>query len=143
MPVNGYSVGRDVSLDIVGPNGPLRFNQITKFSSKPDTTDHKIKGLDGVTRHVRFPDGWSGGFDIERRDSTLDDYFAQLEANYYGGLNEQPLTITETITEVSGAVTQYRYTEVLLRLDSAGDWAGDSVVSQKVSFMAARRIKVA
>jgi hypothetical protein len=143
MPLNGFSVGRDISLDIIGPSGPLRFNLITGFNSKPDITDQKIKGLDGITRHVRFPDGWSGSFDIARADSTIDDYFAQLEANYYAGLNEQPITITETITEVSGAVTQYRYLQVLLKLDDAGQWQGDQAVKQKLSFVAARRVKVA
>lgn len=143
MPLNGYSVGRDISLDIIGPTGPLRFSLITNFTSKPDTTDIKIKGLDGITRHARFPDGWSGSFDITRADSTLDDYFSQVEANYYAGLNERPLTITETISEASGAVTQYRYTGVLLKLDDAGSWSGDQVVKQKVSFMADTRVKVA
>lgn len=142
MPLNGFSVGRDVSLDIIGHAGPLRFNLVTGFNSKPDITDQKIKGLDGITRHVRFPDGWSGAFDVTRSDSTIDDYFAQIEANYYAGLNEQPCTITETITEVSGAVTQYRYLQVLLKLDDAGQWQGDQTVKQKVSFVAARRVKV-
>lgn len=143
MPVNGFSVGRDISLDIIGPSGPLRFNLITDFTAKPDVTDQKVKGLDGITRHVRFPDGWTGSLSIERQDSTVDDYFADLEANYYAGLNEHPLTITETITEVSGAVSQYRFLGVLLKLDDAGDYAGDKTVKQKVSFMAQRRIKVA
>ena len=143
MPINGFSVGRDVSLDIVGPSGPIRFNLITKFSSKQEVKSNAVKGLDGITRPVRFFDGWSGNFDIERQDSTVDDYFSQLEANYYAGLNEAAVTITETITEVSGAVTQYRYTGVLLKLEDAGDYAGDSTVKQKVSFIASRRIKVA
>lgn len=142
MPLNGFSVGRDVSLDIIGAAGPLRFSLITGFSCKPDITDQKIKGLDGITRHVRFPDGWAGSFDVTRQDSTIDDYFAQIEANYYAGMNEQPCTITETITEVSGAVTQYRYLQVLLKLDDAGSWQGDQTVKQKVSFVAARRVKV-
>lgn len=143
MPVNGFSVGRDVSLDIVGPSGPVRFSLITKFSSKQQTKTSKIKGLDGITRPVRFFDGWDGSFEIERQDSTVDDYFSQLEANYYSGLNDASVTITETITEVSGAVSQYRYTGVLLQLDDAGDYAGDSTVKQKVSFISSRRIKVA
>jgi hypothetical protein len=142
MPLNGYTVGRDLSLDIVGPTGPIRFNQITEFKAKPDITDQKIKGLDGITRHLRFPDGWSGSFSIERQDSALDDYWAQLEANYYAGINEQSLTITETITEVNGSVSQYRFQEVLLKLDDAGDYKGDASVKQMLSFVAARRIKV-
>lgn len=142
MPMNGFSVGRDVSLDVIGPNGPLRFSLITKFKSKTETTDQKIKGLDGITRHLRFPEGWSGGFDLERQDSVLDDYFATLEANYYAGLNEQPLTMTETIGEVNGSVSQYRYEQVLLSLEDAGEWEGNKSVKQSLKFVAARRVKV-
>lgn len=143
MPVNGFSVGRDVSLDIVGLGGPIRFNLITGFNARPDTTDVKVKGLDGETRHVMFPDGWTGTFDVERSDSVVDDLFAQLESNFYSGLNLPAISIMETITEVSGAVTQYRFTKVILKLDDAGNWAGDATVKQRISFMSARRLKVA
>lgn len=142
MPLNSYTVGRDVSLNIIGPNGPLNFSQVVGFQSKPDTTDQKIKGLDGVTRHLRFPDGWSGKFDIERQDSTLDDYWAQIENNYYAGLNETPISITETIREVNGSISQYRYVDVLLTIDDAGSYAGDKSVKQSVKFVSARRLKV-
>ncbi len=142
MPINGFSVGRDVALDIVGPSGPIRLSLITDFQSKQDTSEKKIKGLDGINRPVRFFEGWSGSFTIERQDNTVDDYFATLENNYYSGLNETTVTITETITEVSGAVSQYRYTNVLLKLDDAGSWKGDSTVSQKLGFTSDRRLKV-
>ena len=143
MPINNYSVGRDISLDIVGVNGAMGFSQIVGFQSKPDTTDQKIKGLDGITRHLRFPDGWSGSFDLERQNSLLDDWWSQIEANYYAGQNELPVTITETIQEVSGAITQYRYLQVLLTIEDAGSWAGDKSVKQKIKFVAARRVKIA
>lgn len=143
MPVNSFSVGRDVTLVIVTPSGPLSLNLITMFQSSPEMAEVKVKGLDGITRHARFFDGWRGSFNVERQDSTVDDYFAQLEANYYAGINEQPATITETITEVSGAVTQYRYLNVLFKLDDAGGWSGDQTVKQKLSFVAARRVKIA
>jgi hypothetical protein len=143
MPVNGFSVGRDVTLTIVTASGPLNLNLITGFHSRQDTAEIKVKGLDGITRHARFFDGWTGGFDIERSDSTVDDYFAQLEANYYAGINEQPGTITETITEANGNVTQYRFLNVLLKYDDAGNWAGDQTVKQKLSFVAAQRQKIA
>jgi hypothetical protein len=143
MPLNNYSIGRDISLNIIGLNGPLNFAQVVGFQSKPDTTDQKIKGLDGVTRHLRFPDGWTGSLDLERQDSTLDDYWTQVENNYYAGLNELPISITETIREVSGSISQYRYVDVLLTIDDAGSFKGDKSVSQKVKFVAARRLKVA
>jgi len=142
MPLNSYSVGRDLSLDITGPNGPLSFSQITGFSSKPDISDQKIKGMDGITRHLRFPDGWSGSFDLERQNSVLDDYWADLEANYYAGRNELPVTITETIQEVNGSISQYRYLQVLLTIEDAGSYKGDASVHQKMRFVAARRVRV-
>lgn len=143
MPTNNFNVGRDITLTIVTTSGPLNFNLLTSFRSKQDSTEQRIKGIDGVTRPVRFFDGWSGGFSIDRQDSTVDDYFSQLEANYYAGVNEQAASITETVTEVSGAVTQYRYVGVLLKLDDAGTWEGDKTVKQSISFMASRRMKIA
>lgn len=143
MPINGFTVGRDATLTIVTASGPLNLNLVTGFSSRQDSQETRVKGLDGVTRHVRFYDGWSGSFSVERADSVVDDYFAQLESNYYAGLNEQPATITETITEVNGSVTQYRYLNVLLKLDDAGSFAGDATVKQRLSFVSARRQKVA
>ncbi len=143
MPVNGYSVGRDVSLDLITASGALKLNQITGFGSQMVMAEVKVKGIDGITRHVRMPDGWSGKFSLERQDSTLDDYFAQIEANYYAGLTEQPVTLTETIQEVNGSITQYRYMNVLLKYDDAGEWRGDGTVKQSLGFIAARRVKIA
>jgi len=143
MPLNGFTVGRDVSTSISTPTGTLALSLITKFTAKPDTTDKKIKGLDGRTRHLIFPDGWTGSFEVERQNSQIDDFFAAQESNYYAGLNLLPSTITETINEVDGSVSQYQFVGVIFKLDDAGDFAGDESVKQKVTFMAETRIKLA
>jgi hypothetical protein len=143
MPLNGFSVGRDIATNIQTPTGTLALSLITKFTSKPETTDKKVKGIDGRTRHLIFPDGWTGSFEVERQDSTIDDFFAAQEADYYAGLNLLSSTITETITESDGSTSQYMYVGVIFKLDDAGDWAGDETVKQKISFMAEQRIKVA
>lgn len=143
MPANGFNVGRDVSIDIIGPSGPLRVPIRTGFTSKQETNSIKIKAADGNIYLAELPDGWSGTLDYERASSTLDDYFALLEQNYYSGLNLQSLSITETITEVNGAITQYRYTQVVLKYDDAGAKAGDQTIKQKVAWMASRRLKIA
>lgn len=144
MSQNGYSLGRDVTLAIILSNGSsLQLGKITKWTAKQDTSHQKIKGIDGITDHLRFYEGWSGSFDVERRSPDLDVYFAALEANYYAGLDEQPATLQQTITEPNGQVSQYRFERVLLKYDDAGDWSGDKAVSQKVSFQATRRIKQA
>lgn len=142
MPMNNFSIGRDVVLDIVGQAGLVRFSLITMFDAKPLYQDIRIKGLDGIVRPGYLPEGWEGSFDLERADSALDDYFASLESQYYAGLNIQPNSIMETITEVGGQISQYRFSGVALKLEDAGSWKGDGTVKQKLGFFASRRIKV-
>lgn len=142
MPQNGYSVGRDISLNVMTPSGQLVINRITGFDCKQETSKTKVKRLDGINDSLRFFEGWSGSFSVERADSIVEDYFVQLEENYYAGLNEQPATILETITNPDGSTSQYRYERVILSLDDAGNWQGDATVKIKVSFEAARKRQV-
>ena len=48
----------------------------------------------------------------------------------------------ETIQEKDGSVSQYRYENVVLKLDGAGDYKGDSFVQLGLTGMASRRIRV-
>lgn len=143
MPANGYNLGKDVTLDIVTATGMLRPKIKTGFSSRQETHSIQIMGLDGVNRFDELPAGWSGTFDLDRGDSSVDDYFANAEANYYNGAPTPIVTITETIQEVTGGISQYRYTGVVLKLDDAGSKTGDKQIAMKVSFKASKRIKVA
>ncbi len=143
MPMNGYSVGRDVALTLNDPIlGVLRFAIRTGFSAKQETNDIKVKRLDGIVDHLVLPDGWTGTFDFERRNGSLDDYIASREADYYQGVNSQTLKLTETITNSDGTISQYRYTGLVLKYEDAGSWTGDQTVKQKVSWMASRRLTV-
>src|SRR5262249_43238712 len=108
-----------------------------------DTTDFKVKLINGSTPTLIFRDGWSGSFMFDRQDSAVDDYIAQLEADYFLGIQHPGSTITETITEVNGSVTQYRYTRCVFKLSDAGSWKGDSTVKMALDFMAERRLKIA
>ena len=143
MPINSFNVGKDVRLDIVDPiQGVVSFTLITGFGAKQLTKEQRINGLDGTVRPLILPNGWDGSFEIERSDSLVDDYFAAIEAAYYNGQTVQSATITETITESNGSVSQYRYTGVMLKFDGAGEWKGDNSVKLKVGFVAGRRLKV-
>ena len=144
MPQNGYSIGRDVTIAVILPDGtPLRLGKVTGFMAKQDTTDQRIKPLDGTTDNLRFYDGWSGNFKLERRGPELDNYFEQLERNYYAGADEPQATMQQTIVEPGGGVSQFRYERVLLKFDDPGEWSADKSVNQAVSFMAGRHIKQA
>lgn len=145
MPMNGQTVGRDVSIDLMTSRGLLAIpaGAITDFASQPTTSSTSSKGLNGVTRHAVFPDGWTGALSVDRMSSQLDDYWAQLEADFYNGVNILPGTITETIQEPNGGVSQYRYTGVMFDYKDAGTKTANQLVKLKLNFMAARRIKVA
>lgn len=144
MPQNNFSIGKDISLDVVDPvQGVVRFDIKTAFESKPQYHDIASTGLDGLTRYAELPTGWDGSFTMDRSNSAVDDYFAAFEANYFAGVNALPITITETINEADGSISQYRYDGVVLKLEEAGSWKGDERTTQRVSFKASRRIKVA
>ena len=143
MPVNGYSVGKDVSLDIVDPNlGIMRFPVRTGFEAKQKTVDIEVKRLDGIVDHVIMPSGWTGTFDYERGSGALDDYFAFVEAAYYAGAPSGTLSITQTIVNPNGSISQYRFDRVVVKYDDAGSWKGDATVKQKIAWMASKRLKV-
>ena len=144
MPASAYNVGRDIALTIFTSQGTLTTDPstLTDFESKPINAEIKVIGIDGIMRPAYLPEGHEGSFMYTRTTSDIDDYFADLEANYYAGGDLPSGTITETINDVDGTISQYRYTGVALKLDDAGNWSGNREVKMKVSFMASRRIKV-
>jgi hypothetical protein len=144
MSQNGYTLGRDNTIAVILPDGTtLQMGKIINWTAKQDVSDQKIKGMDGVTDHLKFYEGWSGSFSIERRGPDLDNYFAKLESNYYAGVDEPPAIMQQTITEPNGQVSQFRFERVILKYDDAGDFSGDKSVHQKVSFLATKRVKQA
>jgi hypothetical protein len=144
MPINNFTTGRDITITFVTPQvGALSLNLITGWHAKQASDTQSPKGIDSLIRHVRFFQGWGGGFSIERRDSTLDDYFALLEQQYWQGISEQAAFMNVTIAEAAGNLTQWQFTNVLASYDDAGEYKGDSTVKQTMSFLASQRIKIA
>lgn len=143
MPQGNYSIGRDIGLTIVTPDGPLTLNTITSFKSKSDDNVQKLVLINGITDHLRFFQGWSGSFDIERASAVLDQYFALTEDRYFRGIRERYASITETIQEINGSISQFRYPRTILSFSDAGDYAGDKSVKQSMSFVSGRRIQIA
>lgn len=143
MPVGGQTIGKDVRLVIVTPSGTLNIPPaaITSFDAQPETTNEKRIGMDGEARHLVTHAGWKGSFEVDRFDSTLEDFWAQAEAAYYAGVNLPYGYIQETIQEPNGSISQYRYEKVVLDLKDLGKKEGDKTVKMKLDFLASRRIK--
>jgi hypothetical protein len=142
LPINQLSIGRDVAVDFNLPQGPARFSNVTGFTKKQITTGIESKGLDGTNRFGEIPSGWEGTLTIDRANSNMDQAFAYLEGLYYAGANVPASTITETITEPNGSISQWRYTGVAMKFDDAGDAEGDKKITQKLSWKASLRQQV-
>jgi hypothetical protein len=142
MPVNSFSVGRDLTFTLVGPTGNLTINGLTDYGCKPMFSKLKHKGLDGENMNAAIPDGWEISIKLDRQDATIDNFFAALEASYFAGQNIASGTISENIVEADGSITQFQYTKVSLTYDDAGSWRGDSLVPISLTGSAARRNKV-
>lgn len=145
MPLNSLSVGRDTTVNLFDPNagGVVTIKNITQFEAKPVNISLKSKGMNGIVIQATEPDGWTGSFAIDRYGANVDRLFALLENNYYSGLNIQSQTITQTIQEADGTISQYRYIGVALVYTEAGQWANGKQVSQKVDWHASKRVLVA
>jgi hypothetical protein len=140
---NGFNTGRDLTLNIVGFDGAIHsFGLQTTFDAKQIVKKITIEGMDGLTRFLKIPGGWSGSFGYVKQDDLLDSYFAAMEAAYFNGQNIPASSVTETIQNTDGSTSQYRFTGVMLEYDDAGAWSGDADVKLKVSWDASRRIKV-
>jgi hypothetical protein len=144
MTVNNFTTGRDISVHINTPAGPLLIpaSAVLDFKRNPETTKLKSKGLDGKSRNGVIPDAWKGSITIDRLNQAVDNWWAQLEEDYYANRPTGTATIIERIQEQDGTVSTWRFEEVCLALDDAGSYAADKKVEQVLSFEAARRVRV-
>ena len=139
MPVNSFSVGKDLTFTVVGPNGNITLNGVTDYTIKPMFKKLDHKGIDGTPQYAAIPDGWEISIKLDRQDNTLDVLFAALETSYFAGTNISNGTISENIQEVSGSVSKFQYTGVSLTYEDAGQYRGDSFVPLTLVGRASRR----
>ena len=138
-----FNIGRDATLSIMANGSPLNPSILTEFSAKQTTIDLKSRPLNTEPQHQIIPDGWTFTCTYDRADSTLDDYFAQAEDQYYQGLNASDITIYQDIKDANtGAVSTYAYTGAVLKLADGGTFKAEERVTYKVEGMASRRKKV-
>lgn len=143
MSANGeFNIGRDVSIDIIDPQrGPIRFAIKTGWSATPDYDNPESKGLDGENRSMSIPNGHRLTMNLDRKDSSVEDYFADNEARYFNNELLPNVSVTETIRERNGSISQYRYTDVSLTLGER-TWRGNAATTMTVSGRARRKIKI-
>ncbi len=142
MSTTTFSIGRDTQVVMIGPFGRVDLLHVTGFDSRQLTQSVRITALDGSQLATELPKGWEGSFDVERGDSTVDDFISQLEAAYYAGGPVAAGTLYQYVNEPDGSTSTYQYNSVVFKLGNAGQWKGDASVKQKLDFFAATRTRV-
>lgn len=139
MPANGFSIGGDLQMTIVDSQQGLQtFNIQTMADFRQLTARIKSVALDGTTRYAELPEGWEMDLDFDRADANLMDYMAQNEATYLSGGQPGVITVSCTINEVSGGVSQYQLTGGAMKLTNGGTFKGNDKVPQKASIVFSR-----
>ena len=142
MALTTFSVGRDTQVVVMGPNGRIDISHVTAFESRQLTAPVRVSRMDGSQLGAELPKGWEGSFEVERGDSTLDDFISTLEQAYYNGAGVSPGTLYQYITETDGSVSTYQFDGVVFKLTHSGIWKGDSSVKQKLEFYATRKRRI-
>lgn len=142
MSLTMFSIGRDTQLVVIGPTGRIDLTHVTSFESRQLTQSVRVDRLDGTRMGTELPKGWEGSFEIERGSSTVDDFIAATEQQYFSGGSTDSGTMYQYITETDGSTSTYQYDNVTFRLINAGTWKGDSSVKQKLEYFAVRRRRI-
>jgi hypothetical protein len=144
MPINSLNVGRDVVLDIVDPanGGVLGWTTITSFQARQKSRQLQSIAMDGTNNYAELPQGWDLSFQVDRSSPVVDNYFATLENNYFTGIPTVGAQVTETVSEVDGSTSQYRYENLTLKLADSGLKSGDNYIKMKIEGSASRRRQI-
>lgn len=142
MSYTAFSIGRDTQLVVIGPSGRVDLEHVTSFESRQLTQSVRVGRLDGTQLGTELPKGWEGSFELERGNSTVEDFIASSEQTYYGGGSFTASTMYQYINETDGSTSTYQFENVTFKLANAGTWKGDSSVRQKLEFFSARRRRI-
>jgi hypothetical protein len=142
VPTNAFTLGRDCQLVVIGPSGRVDLAHVTGFESRQMTQPIRIDRLDGTQLAAELPKGWEGSFEIERGNSTVDDFIATTEQAYFSTGQLASSALYQYVTEANGSTSTYQYDGAVFKLSAAGAWRGDAAVKQKLEFFATRRKRV-
>lgn len=149
MPVvqsgGAYSVGRDISVVLthpLAPSGRVDISNVTKFTSTPKYTSVQSKRIDGRRLSAQLPDGWSCEIDLDRNGPILDNLMFLVEQAWRTGGALYQAQVFAYITEPDGSTSAFHYQDCSLAFGNMGDWAADSIVTQKITCEADTRVPV-
>jgi len=142
MTSSAFNVGRDCQIVLMGPFGRIDLTHVTGFEARQITAAIRVDRIDGTQIAADLPKGWEGGFDIERGNSAVDDFVAQIEAAFVNGSSVPMGTLYQYVNEVNGSTSTFQFNMVVFRLTQAGIWRGDQSVRQRLDFFASTRVRI-
>ena len=142
MSMTTFSIGRDTQLVVIGPTGRVDLTHVTAFESQQLTQSVRVDRLDGTHMGTELPKGWQGSFELDRGDSTVEDFIAAAEQQYFNGSTISPSSMYQYVTETDGSTSTYQFDNVVFKLSNAGTWKGDNSVKQKLEFFAIRKRRI-
>lgn len=139
-----FNTGHDVAFEMVDPDtgAAVSIPIKTGWTKKQRTEQVKSRPLNGPPIFEEDPDGWEGEFDADRSNADIDNLFAKREDQFYSGQTNRQLSFLETIQEVGGGYTQWRYIGVAIAYDDAGRAERGKTMALKVKWTCSRRVKV-
>jgi hypothetical protein len=133
--LDGLTSGASTTLNIVENGKIVEWELITNFTYKEDSQIMKKIPMNAFPLHPKLFQGWSGSFSYFRSNSAIVDYIIAQQRNYYLGGDQIGLTINQTIREMNGLLTSYKFSNVVVLLDNGGSFSGTDIVEQSLSFM--------
>lgn len=144
MSLNQLNFGHAVRVVITSPitGGLLTLTNITDFESKQNTEKVNSKPLNHPPIFAHTPNGWTGTFTFDRKDNTLDVFFADQEDAYWNNAITFSGDIFEYIRELDGTTSLFQYVGVTMTFDDAGKKTSQAKITMKVGFEASRRPRI-
>lgn len=136
MAINNLSIGRDITLNIHSSNGEIVIPTVISFTCKPTPDVRTSVAMNGNVLYATIPQGYSGSIDIDRTSPALEAFWTAYETAYYAGQNLLANTITVTINEANGTVSQWIASGVMFDAQDFGNWTGSDIVKQTLNFRA-------
>ncbi len=139
--VNGFVVGRSVTITIVTPAANLTIPTMTSSEAKARYAERESHDIKGNYKTIPIPAGWEGTIDLDMTDDTVDAFIDSMESGYYQGQGITSSTITDSRTYSNGTVAQYLFTGVMFTLSEGGTFKGDDKVTQRLAWKASKRAR--
>lgn len=141
-PGNSYTIGRNVRVVLIWNGSQINLKDVVGFDSQQQVKPQRAEPLNSVPIEFNTPTGWRGRFMVDRGNAVLDNLIAANEAAFWTSGVVGTGTIYQYITETNGAQTSFEFSGVAIALTEAGNYAGDGIVKQTLSFVASQRVKI-